>query len=247
MNVKEFFKKIIYGKRYSSETYISYLRNIGMKIGDDCTIYVPTKTLIDESYPWMISIGSHVRITEGVKILAHDYSWSVLKRLPACKEKDINTGAILGASGCVTIGNNVFIGMNAIITRNVRIGDNVIIGAGSVVTKDCEDNYVYAGNPARKIMKIEEFYEKRKALQLEEAKLLATTYFERFGKYPPKDALFEYFMLFEDEHSYKNENAFVKQMRLCGNLEDSENYIGGAEKPMFHDYDEFLKYCFEKE
>ena len=27
----------------------------------------------------MISIGNHVRITEGVKILTHDYSWSVLK------------------------------------------------------------------------------------------------------------------------------------------------------------------------
>lgn len=27
----------------------------------------------------MITIGDHVRITEGVKILTHDYSWSVLK------------------------------------------------------------------------------------------------------------------------------------------------------------------------
>lgn len=42
-------------------------------------LYIPTKTLIDEQYPWMITIGDHVRITEGVKILTHDYSWSVLK------------------------------------------------------------------------------------------------------------------------------------------------------------------------
>ena len=71
MGVKEVLKKIAYGKRYSSETYIDYLRRIGVKIGEDCTIYVPSKTLIDEQYPWVITIGNHVRITEGVKILTH--------------------------------------------------------------------------------------------------------------------------------------------------------------------------------
>ena len=52
---------------------------------------------------------------------------------------------MLGASGIVEIGDNVFIGMNTIIERNVKIGTNVVIGAGSVVTKDCESNSVYAG------------------------------------------------------------------------------------------------------
>ncbi len=50
-----------------------------MKIGNDVEVYVPSKTLIDEQYPWMITIGNHVRITEGVKILTHDYSWFVIK------------------------------------------------------------------------------------------------------------------------------------------------------------------------
>lgn len=54
---------------------------------------------------------------------------------------------MLGASGVVEIGDNVFIGMNTIIERNVKIGNNVVIGAGSVVTKDCEPNSVYAGAP----------------------------------------------------------------------------------------------------
>lgn len=64
-------------------------------------------------------------------ILTHDYSWSVLKRNPR-KEKQ---GQILSAIGPVTIGNNVFIGINSVITRNVTIGDNIIIGTGSIVTK----------------------------------------------------------------------------------------------------------------
>ena len=79
MNIKSILRKTAYGYKAESSSYIEHLRSIGMKIGSDCIIYVPTKTLIDEQYPWMITIGDHVRITEGVKILTHDYSWSVLK------------------------------------------------------------------------------------------------------------------------------------------------------------------------
>lgn len=239
MSIKEWVKKVALGKRYSSKSYVNYLRSIGVKIGKDCTIYVPSKTLIDEQYPWMITIGDHVRITEGVKMLTHDFSWSVLKLYDKIPEK---TGAILGASGVIEIGNNVFIGMNTIITRNVKIGDNVIIGAGSVVTKDCLSNGVYVGVPARRIMEISDFYEKRKAAQLEEAKTLAVKYYERFGKIPPEDVFNEYFMLFyvPDGNNFK----FKKQLDLCGNNNQSIKYIK-EEKRVFNDFKEFLIYCFE--
>ena len=68
------------------------------------------------------------------------------------------------------IGNNVFIGVNAVITRGVTIGNNVIIGAGSVVVKDCQANSVYAGNPAKRIMSLDAFYEKRKNSNLQKQK-----------------------------------------------------------------------------
>lgn len=63
--------------------------------------------------------------------------------------------------------------MNTIIERNVKIGTNVVIGAGSVVTKDCESNSVYAGVPAKRLMSINEFFEKRCVMQKSEAKELA--------------------------------------------------------------------------
>jgi len=156
--LKNLLKKILYKEKCSSDEYIKYLRKIGVAIGEDCTIYSPKNTVVDEQYPWMITIGDHVRITSGVILLTHDYSWSVLKRL----NQNCGAGVILGASGKISIGNNVFVGMNTIILRNVSIGDNVIIGVGSVVTKDCESNWVYAGNPAKKIMTVEEYYNKRK-------------------------------------------------------------------------------------
>ncbi|WKV08007.1 CatB-related O-acetyltransferase [Thermoanaerobacterium sp. CMT5567-10] len=49
------------------------------------------------------------------------------------------------------IGNDVWIGRNAIILRNVTIGDGAIIGAGAVVTKDVEAFSIVGGVPARHI------------------------------------------------------------------------------------------------
>ena len=54
----------------------------------------------------------------------------------------------------VTIGDNVWIGGNAVICPGVTIGSNVVIGAGSVVTKDIPDWCVAAGNPCKVIRKI---------------------------------------------------------------------------------------------
>lgn len=79
--IKEFAKRIIYGEKATSELYIASLRKQGVKIGEDCIFYDPSQSPVDTQYPWMISIGNHVRITAGVQILTHDYSWSVLKTM----------------------------------------------------------------------------------------------------------------------------------------------------------------------
>jgi acetyltransferase-like isoleucine patch superfamily enzyme len=48
----------------------------------------------------------------------------------------------------VHIGNNVWIGANAVICPGVSIGDQSVVGAGSVVTKDVPGSVVVAGSPA---------------------------------------------------------------------------------------------------
>ena len=46
---------------------------------------------------------------------------------------------------------------------NVKIGDNSVVGANSVVTKDVPSGVVVAGNPAKKILTIEEYKNKLEA------------------------------------------------------------------------------------
>lgn len=152
---------------------------------------------------------------------------------------------MFGASGTVKIGNNVFIGMNSIVTCNVEIGENVIIGAGSVVTKNCESNSVYAGVPAKRIMGINDFLENRKAKQLQEAELLAKKFFERYGKIPMVDVFHEYFMLFERKETIPNNDHFMRKIELCGNKEQTLEYLKNY-KPEFENYEDFIEYCIGK-
>lgn len=229
--IRNICRKFIYGDKASSETYIKYLRNIGMKIGEESTIYVPTKTQIDTTRPWLIDIGKNVKITEGVTILTHGFDWSVLKGV---------YGDILGSSGGgVKIGDNVFIGMQTTILKGVHIGNNVIIGANSLVNKDIPDNCVAAGNPCKVIMSLEEYHEKRKAAQVDEAKELVKLYRERYEKEPDEHALHEFFWLFtggKDELP----GCWDSMMRLGGNYEYSKEKLRENQKK-FSNMKEFLK------
>lgn len=45
MFIKEFVKKILYGNRYSSETYIKYLKGLGVKIGERTVIFFSERNI----------------------------------------------------------------------------------------------------------------------------------------------------------------------------------------------------------
>uniref|UniRef100_A0A7C2ZR67 N-acetyltransferase n=1 Tax=Ignisphaera aggregans TaxID=334771 RepID=A0A7C2ZR67_9CREN len=63
------------------------------------------------------------------------------------------------------IEDNVVIGANAVITPGVVLGTGSVIAAGAVVTRSIEPYTVVAGVPARRIMKREEYEEKKKAYE----------------------------------------------------------------------------------
>lgn len=238
--IKKFFRNLVLKEKASSEKFVDYLRKQGVSVGKNVYFFSPTNTLVDVQTPWLLSIGNNVNITYGVIILTHDYSWSVLKERPESK------GVIIGGRSPVSIGNNVFIGMNAVITRGVTIGDNVVIGAGSIVTKNCESNSVYAGNPAKRIMSIEEYFQKRISKHFEEAKEMALMYWKRFGCKPPMEEFHEHFMLFATPAQAAEHPLFSKQLKTGGTYHEALQYME-QHSPMFESYDAFLEACFGEE
>lgn len=237
--IKNILRKMIYGHKSDSESYLNYYRKKGAKIGKGCVVFEPTNTMIDVSRPYLIEIGDNVQILKGVTILTHGYDWAVLKG---------KYNEVLGNARPVKIGSNVFIGRNATILGNVKIGNNVIIGAESVVTKDIPDDCVVAGTPAKPIKTIEEYYNKRKNAQLIEAQGMARAYYNAFNKIPPEDEFREFFWLFEPRKFKLSNPVFDDVMKLVNNYDETYQQFMKT-KPMFDSYHEFIKSCnlYEKE
>ncbi|KAJ2499423.1 hypothetical protein GGI11_007964 [Coemansia sp. RSA 2049] len=85
-----------------------------------------------------VDIGDNVMFGPGVHIYTAEHSVDPAIRLSGVE-----------SARSVRIGNNVWVGGNAVILPGVTIGDNVTVGAGAVVTKDVPSNVVVVGNPAR--------------------------------------------------------------------------------------------------
>lgn len=90
-----------------------------------------------------IVIGNNVTIARYVTVLDHDHNFT------------LNRGVVKGYKlEEVHIGNYVLIGDKVTILKGVSICDNVIIGANSIVTKNISLPGTYGGNPLRLIKNI---------------------------------------------------------------------------------------------
>lgn len=117
--------------------------------------------IITASDKYKLKMGNFCSIAGGVSIIlssAHRADW--VSTFPFIQAEDTTImdhiednpkRGILSSKGDVIIGNDVWIGRNAIILSGVKIGDGAIIGAGSIVTKNVDDYEIVAGNPAKHI------------------------------------------------------------------------------------------------
>lgn len=117
---------------------------------------------VTHSYPWYkekLVIGKFCAIAQGVEFMMNGanhcmnglstYPFYIFKgwgHKPWPKQK-------LTIKGDTIIGNDVWIGQNAVILPGVKIGDGAIIGAYAVVAKDIPPYSVAAGNPAKIVKK----------------------------------------------------------------------------------------------
>ena len=151
MIISELLFKMKYHRADPYEKADLYKKRYGINMGDRCKFFGRADF---GSEPYLIRLGNDVMLSDGVQFSNHDGGVQVLDVNGMLPKADI--------FGPIVIGNNVFIGRNSMIMKDVHIGSNVVIGAGSIVTRDCESNSVYAGIPARKIRTLDEYCEKVK-------------------------------------------------------------------------------------
>ncbi|ANZ60163.1 transferase [Secundilactobacillus paracollinoides] len=99
-------------------------------------------TILDSS---PVTIGSNAFIAPGVVIACSGHAILPEQR-----------AAGIGTSAPITLGDNVWIGANSVVTAGVTIGTGSIIGAGSVVTHDIPAGVIAVGSPAKPVREINE-------------------------------------------------------------------------------------------
>lgn len=122
--------------RIGDRSYIASECQIGpdIEFGDDCTVNAGA------TVRGMVRTGNGVRIASGAQILGFNHGFSDLDT-PIFRQPVTRKG--------VTIGDDVWVGANAVILDGVSVGSHAIIAAGAIVTKDVPAWAIVGGNPAR--------------------------------------------------------------------------------------------------
>ena len=103
------------------------------RIGIHCTVIGP------------VCIGNHVNLAQGITVTALNHNFEdVSKRID---EQGVSTKPVV-------IGDDVWIGANAVVLPGVTIGNHSVVAAGAVVTKDVPDHTLVGGVPAKVIKNI---------------------------------------------------------------------------------------------
>jgi acetyltransferase-like isoleucine patch superfamily enzyme len=134
------YRRFSLGRKSVIESYACINNAVGdviigdyTRIGLHCTIIGP------------VTIGSHVHLAQGITVTALNHNF-------ADTNKRIDEQGITTKTVC--IGDDVWIGTNAVVLPGVTIGSHVVVAAGAVVTKDVPDNCVVGGVPAKLLKKL---------------------------------------------------------------------------------------------
>ena len=92
-----------------------------------------------------VTIGSHVNLAQGITVTALNHNFEESSK--RIDEQGVTTKPVI-------IGNDIWIGANAVLLPGVSIGDHSVVAAGAVVTKDVPPHSLVAGVPAKIIKKI---------------------------------------------------------------------------------------------
>ena len=103
-----------------------------VRINMDCCIWAEKNS--------KITFGENILVGPGVKIFCGNHGIK-LNGIPMTYQERTEAD--------ISIGNDVWIGANSVITSGVSIADGAVVAAGSVVTKDVPANTIVGGVPTK--------------------------------------------------------------------------------------------------
>lgn len=147
--IEKLVKKVEHGEYWSKTLRYIYLNTYGIEIGNG------TYGCFKKNKYKYVRFKNYSSIAEGFQFLSRNHPKNYISTYPFFFNKDmkfIEKDEIEFSK--LVIGNDVWIGMNVIVTSKCNfIGNGAIIGAGSIVTKDVAPYTIVAGNPAKIIGK----------------------------------------------------------------------------------------------
>ncbi len=129
------YHRFVLGKKSVVESFSCINNAMGDVVIGDHTRVGLHNTIIGP-----VRIGSHVNLAQGIVVTALNHNFSDSRK--RIDEQGVSTKDVI-------IGDDVWIGANAVILPGVTIGHHVVVAAGSVVTHDVPSNVVVAGVPAK--------------------------------------------------------------------------------------------------
>ncbi len=134
------YRRFWLGRRSVIESYCCVNNAVGdvtigdyTRIGIHCTVIGP------------VCIGSHVNLAQGITVTALNHNFTDCSR--RIDEQGISTQPVV-------IGDDVWIGANAVVLPGVTIGKHAVVAAGAVVTRDVPDYTLVGGVPAKVIKQL---------------------------------------------------------------------------------------------
>lgn len=92
-----------------------------------------------------VAIGNHVNLAQGITVTALNHNFENQEQ--RIDQQGVSTKQVI-------IGNDCWIGANAVILPGVTIGEHCVVAAGAIVTKNVPAHSLVAGVPARIIKTI---------------------------------------------------------------------------------------------
>ena len=134
------YRRFFLGRHSVIESYSCINNAVGDVVIGDYTRIGIHNTIIGP-----VCIGNHVNLAQGITVTALNHNFE--DKTKRIDEQGITTKPVI-------IGDDVWIGANAVILPGVTIGKHCVVAAGAVVTKDVQDNTIVGGVPAKEIKKI---------------------------------------------------------------------------------------------